>query len=347
MQLEFHPIKSIESKRRKKNISSVLLTLAVITLLVVSGPIQAVIVNVARDKSAYNAEDGSVVFTVDVDVEVDERIPVQNLTLEIEGPSTTTTCVFDTTGSNLTACENLEITKVHTVGSDSGSLFGYGYGYGSDLVYNVSNQTFGTGTGFGYTAGYEYTGNWGGELRYNVTWNITAENPTEGSYTANLHAFAERGSDWRVYLDQTQTSFIIDRTAPTVKVYDYTNATTVKNGGSLVLNVSVADAIAAGANNCSVVFGNSSSSSTITNSSGWCNGTATIPSDMGADGAKLINVTFNDTAGNTGSNTTYYITLDNTAPTITIVSIGGDTTSSYVTSDSTPQFSLTTDEADQ
>ena len=348
MQLEFEPIrrKSI-SERPKKNLVSVILTLAVVGLLILSGPISAVIVNIGVDESdsTYNAADESVVFTVDVDIEVDERVPVQNLTLVISGAASKT-CVFDTAGNNLTACENLDITAINVQGYDNTTLFGYGYGYGHETTYNTSNQTFGYDYGYGYTAGYEASGTYGGELKYNVTWNLTAESPTDGSYTADLQAFAQStaSSNWRVYTDQSPTTFTIDRTAPTVLLYDYTNSTSVKNGNSLTLNISVSDAIGAAVNNCSVTFGNSSSSSTITNSSGWCNGTATIPTDMGADGVKLINITFNDTAGNTGSNATYYITLDNTAPTITIASIGGDSTSPYATTDSTPTISLTTNE---
>lgn len=345
MKLEFSRTNKKKNNFRKRNMISVFLTLAIIGLLIISGPISAVIVNVGTDKTTYTASDNSVVFTVDVDVEADELIPVQNLTLTISGDSGKS-CVFDVSGANLTVCENLAISKTHTVGyGTQDPMFGYGYGYGADEVYNTTNQTFGSGTGYGYSSGYSVD-NHGGELRYQVTWNISAESPSDGTYTANLQAFAESGSDWRVYMDRSPTTITIDRTLPIVLLYDYTNSTKVKNGESLTLNISVSDGIGYGTNNCTVLFGASSTTSrTISPSSGWCNGTVTIPTDVGSDGLKALNITLTDTAGNMGENSSYYINLDNTGPGITISSIGGDSSSPYATTDTTPTFSLTTGEA--
>ncbi|MBD3155809.1 MAG: PGF-pre-PGF domain-containing protein, partial [Candidatus Aenigmarchaeota archaeon] len=195
-------------------------TLAIIGLLIISGPISAVLVNVGTDKTTYTASDNSVVFTVDVDVEADERIPVKNLTLTISGP-TNKNCVFNTTGDKLTTCQNLDITVVNTMGYNSGNpMFGYGYGYGSDQIYNTTNQTFGSGDGFGYASGYDYT-QLAGELRYQVTWNITADSPSDGNYAANLQAFAEANGNWRVYMDQSPTTFTINTDTFSFSGYTY------------------------------------------------------------------------------------------------------------------------------
>ncbi|MBI5698501.1 MAG: hypothetical protein HZC29_08520, partial [Thaumarchaeota archaeon] len=61
----------------------------------------------------------------------------------------------------------------------------------------------------------------------------------------------------------------------------------------------------------------------ISNSSGWCNGTITIPSSLTSNGNATIYINISDTAtnsthNNTGYNNSYVVWIDNTAPVITI-----------------------------
>ncbi|MBI5698169.1 MAG: hypothetical protein HZC29_06775, partial [Thaumarchaeota archaeon] len=127
------------------------------------------------------------------------------------------------------------------------------------------------------------------------------------------------------YLDQAgnngtaNRTFIVDNTLPNVYLNYYTNRTFKKAGASLTLNISVNDT-AGITGTCNVTIANSSTNTTITNTSGWCNGTITIPSDIGADGNKTIYINISDTPGNIGFNNSYVIQLDNTAPGITIIS---------------------------
>lgn len=234
MNLEFDPAQKRYVSRKPKTVISLISTLIVVGILILSGPTRAVIVNVGTDKSTYGSSDSSVVFTVDVDVESDERIPVQNLTLKIRG-DTDKTCIFLLNGTKVSGCGNLTISVINTAGHASGTLFGYGYGVGVDGIYNTTNMTFDTDYGYGYTGGYEYDGSTGGELRYNITWNLTAESPEDGDYTARLEAFAESGSYWRIYMDEVPTSFTIDTsTTPTTTTTPSSGTSSGSSGGGSV-----------------------------------------------------------------------------------------------------------------
>src|SRR3989338_9321427 len=198
----------------KNRLTSVSVTLAIIILLMIAEPVMSVIVNVSTDSSYYRNGIQTVTFTADVDLETDERVPVKNFTVAITGPSNKT-CTFTPAGAVLDGCANITITPINTVGYGYGySNFGYGYGYGT-AGYGTVNQTFGYDFGYGYTSGYDSSGD-GGELRFNVTWNITADNAVEGNYTAELNALAESLSTFRIYMDQSPASFVIDQTAPSI-----------------------------------------------------------------------------------------------------------------------------------
>jgi len=345
--LKFHSYRKNSFAKHKITISA-LLTLGIIGLLIFSGPVNAIVVTITQDKSTYSDSDESVVFTVDVDIEVNERVPVKNLTLSVTG-SSSKSCSFYTGGAAISGCGNMTITAINVIGDGVGTLFGYGYGYDTSLLYNTSNQSFGSddiGTGYGYTTSYD-TADLGGELKYNVSWNITAESPGDGSYTAQLEAFAQNStsSNYRIYMDISPTTFTVDRTNPGIYSYNVTNTTVKKAADNVIINANISDAIGYGTNNCSVKIANSSTSNTITASGGWCNGTITVPTDIGADGYKVINVSFSDSAGNTQYNTSYVINLDNSAPTISITSVGGDSVSTYATTDSTPDIVVSTSES--
>jgi len=110
-----------------------------------------------------------------------------------------------------------------------------------------------------------------------------------------------------------------DVTAPTVQLYDYTNYTVRKSGSTLNLNISVTDATGVSAGEvCNVTISGTRNTS-ITYSSGWCNGTITVP-HVPSDGnyTIIINVTDNSTNHNVGTNNSYVLTVDNTTPVVTV-----------------------------
>jgi len=222
-------IKSIFSDKKKKTrnkLISVFLTVFVVGLLVLSGPARAINVSVAVDDSdAKYSANQLITFTASVDIESNEIIPVQNLTLKVYNDSSqVASCTFDLAGNKLTACTNFpNITKINAKGYvNATGQFGYGYGYNSGN-WNVSNQSFFNFTGYGY--GYGYTSGYGSnnaELKYNVTWNASAENlstsaPTGDDYYANLEAYADDSSgSYRIYSNKTRTSFIYDNYLPNI-----------------------------------------------------------------------------------------------------------------------------------
>ena len=94
---------------RKRNLFSVILTVLVIALYLLPNFASAVSVEVKTDKGTYTETDDIVTFDVSVDIEDNERIPIQNLTLKIN--NTFKTCTFDVSGNKLTQCSNLQITR--------------------------------------------------------------------------------------------------------------------------------------------------------------------------------------------------------------------------------------------
>ncbi len=246
----------------KKRFTSVFTTLAIIVLLIMAGPVLSVVVDVSTDSTYYKNGAENVTFIADVDIETDERIPVQNLTLFITGP-TNKTCIFATSGQAVSGCGNLTITPVNVIGfgyadDTSFEMFGYGYGYGAS-GYGTENQTYGYGYGYGYATGYDSSGS-GGELRYNITWNITAEGAGEGDYTADMDAFAQSGYNFRIYKDQTSGSFVIDQTAPSISSFSVSPSSPLLLQ-SVSISASVSDSLS-GVNTKTVKVTKSSGSST-------------------------------------------------------------------------------------
>lgn len=189
------------------------MTVVIVLMLIFSGPAGAVYVGVDIEKTEFNSSDDFVNFTVWVNIESGERIPVQNLTLNITGP-TNESCMFYLNGTNISGCSNVTITPISSVGNGSGTLYGYdwndGYGY-----------NFGSGVGYGYVSGYDT--NASAELRYNITWNLTASGADDGSYTATLDVYASGNGTTHTYSSNEATTFSIDRMAPIISNFSVTN----------------------------------------------------------------------------------------------------------------------------
>jgi len=163
-----------------------------------------------------------------------------------------------------------------------------------------ADKSSSTGTITNLTGSSGFTGNW---------FNITAYFAQDANYSAASQMY---------WLNVTP-----DVTGPTVRVYDYTNATIRKSGASLTLNISVSDSgVGLGSTSCAVSVGLAAAPSITysgTSSSGWCNGTVTVPSGVGVtEGNNTINVTVSDSSGNVGYNSSYLLWVDNTAPTLSI-----------------------------
>lgn len=157
-----------EKINRTKSITvSTLLTLAIIGMLVLSGPAMAVTVKIIGLSGAIQ-QGKSKTFFVDIKVKKpDQYVPVDNFTLNITGP-TTAEWTFDVAGTILSGPPEATITPE----SIPESSFGYGAGVGVD---SGTNYVLGYGYGYG-------TGQGTITFRYQVTLNTAIL--SQGNYNA-------------------------------------------------------------------------------------------------------------------------------------------------------------------
>src|SRR3989338_10350770 len=201
-------------KTYNKYLISAILTLGLILILVFSGTVEAVRIYISSERTSYATVDRLVSFIAEVDIENIEKVPLQNLTINIRGPSNET-CVFSPGGTKLIGCANISTISV-------ANSFGFGYGYG--FYYNSSNgQYYGYGYdnvngqsyffgyeqfyGYGYASGYTYGGALGSELKYNITWNLTKADAKYGRYNATLDALVSGGGTTHTYTSSSPARF--------------------------------------------------------------------------------------------------------------------------------------------
>ena len=116
--------------------------------------------------------------------------------------------------------------------------------------------------------------------------------------------------DWT----DTNKTFNVDKTAPTITLPVYINATLKKSSDNLILNISVTDANTP-QTPCFISL-NGGTNQTIAYSGGWCNGTVSLSGLT--EGNKTIYVYDNDSVNNMRMNDSFAVQIDNTAPTITL-----------------------------
>lgn len=186
-------------KNKRRNYGSFAITLLVIVMLIISGPVSAVLVNVISDKTTYTSGDTQIVFDASVDIQTADRVPIHNLTFYVYNGSTVVDSVtFDPLGNIIGTSSNFTVhfTSGATSNLDLGYGYGYGAGYGYDSTIGSGYYFFYNGTGYdngygyGYQAGYGYGYGYGSLLRYNITWNLISATPSDGSYTGRLAALA-------------------------------------------------------------------------------------------------------------------------------------------------------------
>jgi len=186
----------------KEKLASVGLTGFLLLLVILSSPIQALQMSILTDKSSYTRSE-TVTFTVSTEIEHGERIPIDNVTLNITGPGGSFSCIlpYDYSYTNQAIiCGSQTI----TASLDLNSNFGYGYlNADYDYLYN-----WGYGYGYGYDLGSV-------EIGYTIEWNIPSD-WSLGEYTAEVIYGA--GGD--LLTDQT-----------TFNVVDTTTTTTSGGGG--------------------------------------------------------------------------------------------------------------------
>lgn len=297
--------KTISTKKnfKKNNIISVIVVISIVTMLVLSSPVVAVTLGVTTSKTIYGTSDNSVTFEVYVDISSGERVPVRNLTLNITNSSgiIIEKCVFYPNGTAISGCTNMTITKIAQVGYGYGYQYAHGYGY--NTTWQTANETFGSGYGYGYTSGYNFTNDGTAELHYNVTWNLTAANPSDGNYTADLEAFAQQNTTWYVFTttnDQDRT-IQIDTTAPTYTLSSPSSNSTVTYTSlnqSHYFNATIIDAVT-GVDTVTFYLSYTNYTANHTGNVYWVNLTGL------STGEYLFRWYMNDSAGNANSSDYY------------------------------------------
>ena len=133
-------------KRHLTKLYSSLMTIMILGLIIFAGPAQAFSLNI--DISNTTPVKGDITtITAELNINSEERLPVENLTLELDGP-TQLSCHFFPNGNIISGCNDIIITPLstssYTFGNQTGNFsnttynFGYGYGYGYNIQEKLS-----------------------------------------------------------------------------------------------------------------------------------------------------------------------------------------------------------------
>lgn len=157
--------------RGKSLIPSTIITLAIVAMLILSGPAQAVAVLISGQPSYTDNEDIEFQVTIELN-ENDKYVPLTNISLDLTGP-VSKRAVFDLNGNKISG-NCIEMKPVSVPNSKD---FGYGSGYGYDA---------GTGYGYDFGKGYGYGyGYGGGGETISYIYNVSIETAclSAGRYT--------------------------------------------------------------------------------------------------------------------------------------------------------------------
>ncbi len=195
---------------------------------------------------------------------------------------------------------------------------------------NATNITIEQGS---VAANFTATINTTYSVTFNLTVNITGwgtkgntsfslQNSTStGGVTAaryNVTAFFDGDQNFSSISTSLYINITADSTGPTIRLFDYTNGTSKRAGSTVTLNVSVSDTGVGQTGSVNVTIG--SLFAGLLNRSGsteWYNGTVTISGSL-SDGNQTIKLNISDTLNNVGTNSSFVVTLDSTAATITL-----------------------------
>ncbi len=188
---------------KKRNIATLAVTALIVLGLLLAGPAEAVKVNLQSDKNTYSGDDNTVTFSVSVDIQKNERVPIQTLTLRINDGFRT--CEFLPDGNS--SCPNIDIHLIHPGVVSTGDQQDKGFGFENTEAPHDQKTDFGFGYGFEEEqkkAGFK------GELTYEIKWHIGDDSVPNGKYTASLEAFAQNGETHFTYITKNPKSFNIN-----------------------------------------------------------------------------------------------------------------------------------------
>ncbi len=173
-------MKPADKTKKHGKYTSIAITVAIVLMLILSGPASAVTLGISLDNHAPTKGD-SITFTVNADInDPDKHVQIDNFSLVITG-DTAKEFLFNPDGTAISS--GITVVAINSPSSDE---YGYGYGYGHDA--NVGYEySFGYGYGYGYRYGYGYGYGVGGAditYQYEITLNTACLNT--GSHGATL-----------------------------------------------------------------------------------------------------------------------------------------------------------------
>ena len=182
--------------RKKRTLISLVLTAAVITLLLLSGPASAITVGLDKISSSTPNESSSNTFDVVVDLHTNDVVNASFMRINISATGDIDTCDFYLNTTNKTACSDFTINNC-TIYATAASGSGYGYGYGYNVSAGSSTINISQTGGYGYVDGYgssTYSSSLNtsgsvqnGEIICSVTWATpSVDSHTEYSVLASL-----------------------------------------------------------------------------------------------------------------------------------------------------------------
>ena len=187
--------------QKLKNITSIGITLIIVILLILSGPANAVLVEISGLSSEYT-KGNEVKFKISITLhDPDKYVPITNFSLNLMGP-TPNVWIFDTTGTVIPLdTGNITINGISV--PNATTYGGPGEGFGED-----SN----TGENFSFPSGFGYGSNSGAGDGGNVTYiyevTLYTTNLATGDYkvTASLNT----GNDDKPSFTSTKAQFKIN-----------------------------------------------------------------------------------------------------------------------------------------
>jgi hypothetical protein len=168
-------MKPADKTKKHGKYTSIAITVAIVLMLILSGPASAVTLGISLDNNAPTKGD-SITFTVTAENnDVDTYVPIHNLSLGITG-ATTKEFRFKPNGDPISDGITVKITNY-----PPSNEYGYGYGYGYD-----ANTGYGYSFGYGYGYGYGYAAGGSKNLKYEYEITLNTAYLNTGNHNAIL-----------------------------------------------------------------------------------------------------------------------------------------------------------------
>ncbi|MCD4840444.1 MAG: PGF-pre-PGF domain-containing protein [Methanosarcinales archaeon] len=164
-------MKSTVDKNKYGRYASIGITIAIVVMLVLSGPVSAVTLGITGLDGASPTKGDSITFTVSTKInDPDTYVRIENFSLKITG-ATSREVIFSTDGTVISG----DGITINPITIPSSNQYGYGYGYASGY-----NFGYGYGYGYGYGAG-------GAEIEYKYQVTLDTSILNSGTHQAKLY----------------------------------------------------------------------------------------------------------------------------------------------------------------